>query len=176
MRQSCTKSDKVHVGCRKGWTDGLNNNSFTRDSSAKYFQGKQFTRVTIVCCIKSSRLIRNLSFLECTLRGFSSLTLQPEFSSHLDTGRGMPVSVFYPCSAPSAAHSRSHSSARLSRTPASPASASRWHHSDCLCLRSATAMRNTATRWHRNTTDLRFHATRQIRRKITHLTDLFSFL
>lgn len=65
---------------------------------------------------------------------------------YLDIGRGGPVRVSCLCSAPSAVRSRSRSSARPSRTPASPASASRWPRSDCPCRRSATAMGKTATR------------------------------
>lgn len=79
----------------------------------------------------------------------SILNIDCKLNPHLGTGRGVPVSAFYLCSAPSAIRSWFHSSARLSRTPASPASVSRWPHSDCLCRRSATAMRNTAC-WHNN--------------------------
>lgn len=64
-----------------------------------------------------------------------------DFISHLDTVLGVPVLASYLCNAPSAVHSRCHSSAHLNHTPASPVSVSRWSRSDCPCLRSATAMR-----------------------------------
>lgn len=62
---------------------------------------------------------------------------------HLGTDRAVPASAFCLCSVPSAVHSWFRSSGRPSRTLASPASASRWPRSDCLCLRSATATTNT---------------------------------
>lgn len=61
--------------------------------------------------------------------------------SYLDIGRGVPVWVLYLCNAPSAAHSWSRSSVRLSRTQVCPASVSRSPHSECPCHRLTTAMR-----------------------------------
>lgn len=70
--------------------------------------------------------------------------------THLCTVHGVLASAFCLCNAPSATHSCSRSSAHPSRTPASPACASRWRRSDCLCPRSATAMIKNMAPWLNN--------------------------
>lgn len=145
--------------------------------------------------LKRGSSVTNVTFLKCTKRDYSLQTslkspwvdhLSILAHSHLDTGHGVPVSMSYLCSAPSAVHSRSHSSARPSHTLAFLASEGRWPHSDCPCLQSATATENTATcQWVKmvqnmrqfNSNHFRFYITRLIPFNIIEfLSFLVSFL
>lgn len=93
-----------------------------------------------------SRLIGFHPVFTWTTKSLSDLDLTTDShrpTPHLDICRDVRVSVSCLCSAPSAVHSCFRNSARLSHTPASPASESRWPHSGCLCPLWATATRQT---------------------------------